>query len=119
MPTRRLILASIAVLSLAAPTAVQAHARLVSASPARDSVGTSPASIRLTFSERMVPAFSSLEIVNAAGAVQPVRSEVSRDGVTITATPTRALRAGSYTVNWAIASNDGHRMTGSYGFTVH
>lgn len=118
MPTRRLVIASVVALGLAAPTAALAHARLVSASPARDSVGASPTSVRLTFSERMVSAFSSLEIVNAAGAVQPVRTSVSQDGLTITGTPTRRLGAGLYTVNWAIASNDGHRMTGSYSFTV-
>ena len=118
MPTRRLLIASVAAIGLAVPTAVMAHARLVSASPARDSVGPSPASIRLTFSERMVSAFSSLELVNAAGAAQPVRTVVAQDGLTITATPPRRLTAGVYTVNWAIASNDGHRMTGTYSFTV-
>ena len=30
----------------------------------------------------------------------------------------RPLAAGAYIVNWRIASTDGHRMTGSYDFTV-
>jgi len=113
---RRLLIAAAVTASIAGPA--WAHARLVSASPARDAVGRSPASIRLTFSERMVAAFSSFEVINAAGAAQPVRIIVSEDGLTLIGTPSRRLAAGVYSVNWAIASNDGHRMTGSYRFTV-
>jgi methionine-rich copper-binding protein CopC len=43
---------------------------------------------------------------------------VSEDGKTLSAPLARPLAAGAWTVNWRIASSDGHRMTGSYGFTV-
>lgn len=108
--------AAVAILCLAGPA--WAHARLVSSNPARDATVSSPSTIRLTFSERLVPAFSSFEVANASGVEQPVRTAVSEDGLTINGTPARPLARGAYTVTWTIASSDGHRMTGSYGFTV-
>jgi copper resistance protein C len=95
-----------------------AHAKLVSASPAASATVASPRAIVLTFSERMTPAFSSFDVVDSAGAAVPVKTSVSKDGKTITGTPAGALRPGGYTVNWRVASADGHRMTGSTGFVV-
>ena len=56
--------------------------------------------------------------MNAQGAATELRTAVSQDGKTLTGTPARPLAAGAYTVNWRIASGDGHRMTGSFNFTV-
>lgn len=95
-----------------------AHAKLVSASPAAAATVASPKTIVLTFSERMTPAFSGFDVVDSAGAVVPVKTSVSKDGKTITGTPAQVLRPGGYTVNWRIASSDGHRMTGSTTFVV-
>jgi len=58
---------------------------------------------------RFVPAFA---------AKAAVSTTVSEDGRSITGALARPLAAGSYSVNWQIASSDGHRMTGSYAFTV-
>ncbi|RSB45285.1 MULTISPECIES: copper homeostasis periplasmic binding protein CopC [Brevundimonas] len=107
----------VAAVSLA-PVAAQAHARLVSATPAAKSTVAAPRVVTLTFSDRVAPAFSSFDVVNAAGAKATVRTQVSQDGKTITGTLARPLAAGAYVVNWRIASTDGHRMTGSYDFTV-
>lgn len=95
-----------------------AHARLVSSTPAANATVAAPRSITLTFSERMVPAFSTFDVVNAAGAKTAASMTVSEDGRSITGSLARPLVSGGYTVNWAIASSDGHRMTGSYAFTV-
>ncbi|MCH4268550.1 MAG: copper homeostasis periplasmic binding protein CopC [Brevundimonas sp.] len=100
------------------PIAAQAHARLVSATPAAKSTVASPRTVTLTFSERVAPAFSSFDVVNAAGTKATIRTEVSQDGKTITGALARPLAAGAYVVNWRIASVDGHRMTGSYDFVV-
>ena len=117
MIPRRAIIAFSALL-MAAPSSVWAHARLVSSSPARNVTVSSPSMIRLTFSERMVPAFSRLEVANDLGTEQAVRMTVSDDGLTMTGTPARPLAPGAYTVTWTIASSDGHRMTGTYRFSV-
>lgn len=97
---------------------VAAHARLVNATPAPNSTVAATRSLSLTFSERTVPAFSAFDVVNAAGEKVALRTSVAEDGKTLTGTLTRPLAAGPYRVDWRIASSDGHRMTGSYTFTV-
>ena len=106
-----------AVVAFAAGPAA-AHARLVSATPAPNSTVAATRTVSLTFSERMVPAFSGFDVVNAAGETVAIETSVAEDGKTLTGTLPRALAAGAYRVDWRIASSDGHRMTGSYTFTV-
>ncbi len=96
----------------------QAHARLVSATPATGSTVAAPRTISLTFSERMAPAFSGFDLANAQGTVIPIQARVSKDGKTLSGSPRAALSAGTYSVNWRVASPDGHRMTGSTTFVV-
>lgn len=108
--------ASAVVLMSAAPAS--AHARLVSATPAEKSTIVAPRVVTLTFSDRVAPAFSGFDVVDASGAKAAVRTQVSQDGRTITGALARPLAAGRYVVNWRIASTDGHRMTGSYDFVV-
>lgn len=95
-----------------------AHARLVSATPAPDSTVVAARTITLTFSERMAPAFSGFDVVDAAGEKVSLRTSVAGDGKTLTGALARPLAAGAYRVDWRIASSDGHRMTGSYTFAV-
>lgn len=119
MKFHRLLSAVAMVVAVSAPApAAFAHARLVSSSPAANATVASPARISLTFSERMVPAFSGFDLVDADGRETAVRATVGEDGKTLTAAVARPLAAGAWTVRWRIASSDGHRMTGSYSFTV-
>jgi len=111
-------LALITTVAAAVAGTAAAHARLVSANPAPDSVVASPRSVSMTFSERMVPAFSDFDLVSPTGAEVTVDASVSDDGKTLSGVPARALTSGVWRVNWRIASSDGHRMTGSYSFTV-
>lgn len=110
------VAAAVAVTVAAGPVA--AHARLVSATPAPNATVPTTQSISLTFSERSVPAFSSFDVVNAAGEKVAVEISTSEDGKSLTGTLARPLAAGVYRVDWRIASSDGHRMTGSYTFSV-
>jgi len=111
------IVAMAAAVTLAAGPAA-AHARLVSSTPAANATVAPTRTISLTFSERSVPAFSSFDVVNAAGEKVAIRVAGSEDGKTLTGTLARPLAAGAYRVDWRIASSDGHRMTGSYTFSV-
>ena len=111
-------LALITTVAAAVAGTAAAHARLVSATPAPDSVVAGPRAVSLTFSERMVPAFSAFDLVGPGGAEVAVRAAVSEDGKTLSGTLARPLTAGVWRVNWRIASSDGHRITGSYSFTV-
>lgn len=95
-----------------------AHARLVSATPGPNGTVVATRSISLTFSERTVAAFSGFDVVNAVGEKVPVQTSMADDGKTLTGALARPLAAGAYRVDWRIASRDGHRMTGSYTFSV-
>ena len=110
-------IAIVAAVTLAAGPAA-APARLVSAPPAPNSTVAATRVLSLTFSERTVPAFSGFDVVNAAGEKVAIRTSVAEDGKTLNGNLARPLAAGSYRVDWRIASSDGHRMTGSYTFTV-
>ncbi|MGQ2973996.1 MAG: copper resistance protein CopC, partial [Brevundimonas mediterranea] len=63
-----------ALLAVAAPQVAVAHSRLVSSNPAANATVAAPRAIVLTFSERSVPAFSGLELVNAQGAATELRT---------------------------------------------
>lgn len=119
MALRSLLLT--AVFSAAALTAGQAsaHAKLVSSDPAANASVAAPKTIRLTFSEKLAPAFSTFELAMADGMKAPVKTTVSADKKTITGVPTGRLMAGAYKITWhAAAADDGHRMDGTLAFTV-
>ena len=118
IPRKILSLVGAAGALLLVATQADAHARVVASTPAASATVASPRSISVTFSERVVPAFSGLEVVNAAGAKFAVTRAVSEDGKTLSGRTARPLAAGAYTVNWRVASADGHRMTGAIAFTV-
>lgn len=104
------------VLALASPAA--AHARLVSATPSSDATVTAPRGISLTFSERFAAPFSAVSVEDSRGRAVDLTKTVSEDGRTLSGTYEAPLPAGTYRVTWAIAAADGHRMTGTYSFTV-
>lgn len=105
--------------ALVVATPALAHAKLVASTPAAESTVAAPRSIALTFNEKVVPAFSSFEVVMVGHDMKvPVKTTVSSDGKTITGAPQGRFMAGAYTINWTIASSDGHRMKGTVPFRV-
>jgi copper resistance protein C len=96
-----------------------AHAHPKAMVPAPDSTGPAPSKISITFSEAVEPKFSSIKLTNTEG--KSVDSETSTpvpgDPTTITLA-VRSLPAGTYVVHWVNVSVDGHRLQGSYRFTV-
>ena len=104
-------------MALAAP--VYAHTELVRSDPGANATVKSPKTITLTFSERIVPAFSRFELTMPAHKMKiPVETAVSADGKRIVGTVSSTLMKGAYTITWTAAGADGHRMTGKLGFTV-
>jgi copper transport protein len=105
-------------LLLAATTVVLGHAELIAVSPAAGSVlETSPAEIRLTFSEPIASG-SQLVLIDAqfveVTGVVPERAE--NDTVLLAALP--PLPNGVYTVEYDVLSADNHFVRGSYEFAV-
>ena len=114
----RPILSALLLMLAAVPSAL-AHAHPMVMKPAPDSSGPTPSSISITFSEAVEPKFSSIQLTDEKG--KSVDSEASRpkpnDPKTlILAVP--KLTAGTYIVHWANVAVDGHRLEGSYKFTV-
>jgi methionine-rich copper-binding protein CopC len=114
---RILPLAVASAMVLSAPSAL-AHARLVSATPGNGVTVTAPRTISLTFSERFAAPFSTVEVEDSRGRTVSLTKTVSEDGKSLGGTFGAPLTTGVYRVTWAIAAADGHRMSGTYSFTV-
>lgn len=97
-----------------------AHAKLTQSIPgANASLRAAPNKITLTFNERVVPAFSKVELSMPAHRMNvPVNVTVLRDGKHVVATPTTRLGRGDYKVVWTAATSDGHKMSGEVSFKV-
>ena len=110
---------SSAIILLATPALLFAHARLVRSSPAANaSLDSAPSSIGLWFSERPEPRFTTVQLLDSAGtAIQlgaPTR--IAENGLTLSIG--RALSPGLYSIVWRTAASDGHPTNGRFSFRV-
>ncbi|MGE5537062.1 MAG: copper resistance protein CopC [Gemmatimonas sp.] len=97
----------------------RAHASLVTATPAADAVAAAPREVMLTFTERLDPSFSTVEVRAASG------ERVDRQDVRVDAADARCLRVslpalppGVYRVIWKSVAVDMHVKTGEFVFHV-
>lgn len=111
----------------AVPSAANAHAQLVTSSPAANATIARTNSIRLTFNEKVVARFSGAELVmtgmtgmanHAPMTMDGFKPKWSDDGKTLILANPKPLSAGSYTVNWYAAGADTHRRNGSFSFSA-
>lgn len=113
---QRLIIVLIAVL---APLAAHAHAMLDRAMPPVGStVAAAPREVVLTFTEKLEPAFSSIEVRNEAGAAMQAGKATAGAQATQLRVPLKALPPGTYKVIWRVLSVDTHRTQGDFTFRV-
>jgi methionine-rich copper-binding protein CopC len=98
-----------------------AHAHLKSSEPAANAtLAASPVKLMLQFSEALEPKFSGAKVVGPAKAeakLGPAATAADSDA-TLEVPVTEALSPGKYTVEWHVLSKDGHKMKGSYKFTI-
>ena len=102
---------------LASLAAAHAHAQLESANPRVGStVSAAPSVLTLNFSEGVEPAFSTVQVTDAAGR----RADAGKPRVNgrVVLVPLRPLAPGQYTVRWRVLSVDTHTTEGSFGFEV-
>lgn len=113
-----IIVAAIPMLFTAAAPA-SAHAHLERANPKVGStVATAPKEVVLWFSEKLEPAFSTVEVRDAKGAaVQSGKATVTGDRTELHVR-LKSLGAGTYKVLWRVLSVDTHRTQGDFSFTV-
>jgi methionine-rich copper-binding protein CopC len=109
----------VSALAIAAPKGAAAHARLDHASPKVGSTTTAaPKQVVLTFTEKLEPTFSSIEVRDAKGTdVQAGKARAGADRTQLRV-PLKALSPGTYTVIWKALSVDTHRTQGTFTFTV-
>jgi len=118
---RRLIpLALAALLPLLAPHAAQAHALLRKAIPAVGAtLAAAPPEMTLLFSEGVEPAFTTVEVHDAAGArVNSNTLHTAPDDPKTLLVGLKPLAPGSYTVEWHATSVDTHKTQGRFSFTI-
>ena len=103
--------------ALLGATAADAHAKLVSSSPAANTTVSAPKQLVLKFNEKLQRKFSGADLA-MPGMAMPAKGSVAKDGKTMIVKPTAALMPGAYSVKWHAVTSDSHRMQGTYSFTV-
>jgi hypothetical protein len=97
---------------------VLAHTKLEKSEPAAGATLTqAPKQIQLWFNEEIDPAVSKLDLAGASGKVSLSGVHVM-SGKELMAAVSGAVPAGTYTVAWQTAGDDGHVVKGDFTFTV-
>jgi len=97
-----------------------AHAALRSATPAAgstiDTVAAMPREVTLSFSDKLEPAFSIIEITGPGGArVDEGKAQISGNTMRV---GLKAAGPGTYRVHWRALSVDTHTSQGNFTFQV-
>lgn len=110
----RVLLALAAVLAVLLPSApAWAHNALAEATPAKNARLTkAPTGVKLRFLQKLDPAAITITVEGAEV------SEPKVDGATVTVAFTAPPANGEHTVAYEVSSRDGHKVKGSYKFTV-
>jgi methionine-rich copper-binding protein CopC len=99
-----------------ATTVVLAHAHLNKTVPADGAVvGTSPASVVLSFSE---PATLTACWIQKGAAARQKITGLARTPAQQISVPVPKLEAGPYVLSWRVVGDDGHVLPGQIHFTV-
>ncbi len=97
-------------------TGAQAHAFLDHANPRVGStVASAPHELTLWFTQKLEPAFSSVEVMGPKGSSVGGKAQVSGNTMHV---GIRAAGPGTYHVHWQALSVDTHKTQGSFSFTV-
>lgn len=104
-----------------------AHPRLMSATPAANSVVASPSRILLKFSEKLIGPMTAADVMMSGMPGQPhhqpvkmagFKAALAADGKTLLLARAKPLPAGTYQVVWHAVSVDTHRVAGAFAFSV-
>jgi methionine-rich copper-binding protein CopC len=102
------------------PDTARAHAYPDHADPKVGStVAASPERVRVWFDSALEPAFSSIMVHTADGAMVDKRDgRVDQSDPTLLEVSVPSLPPGKYRVYWSVVARDGHRTSGDYTFTI-
>lgn len=116
---RTLIVAGIGLFALTGQAL--AHAHLKSAMPAvNGTVATAPSELDLKFSEELNLRFTGVRVTGPDKAAVMIGEAAlgAGDDTTLVVPLAATLAAGTYEVDWHALSEDGHKTSGRYKFTV-
>jgi methionine-rich copper-binding protein CopC len=128
MKITHLTLATLVAMALAG--AADAHAKLLSSTPADNAAVAAPADVVLRFSEPLIGKFSGASLTMTSMMMGGKMMEMPMDMGAMTATldpadnkvlvlkPKTRWLVGGYKLDWHVVSADSHRMTGTLTFTV-
>jgi len=111
----------VSLLSLLCVTSMaNAHALLDHASPrVGGTVTVAPTEILLWFTQKLEPAFSTVEVRDANGIrVDDGRVQVDSSDASLLHVPLKSLASGGYEVRWRVLSVDTHTTEGRFRFNV-
>ena len=109
--------ALVALLSLAAPSAALAHAKMTASTPADGStVAAGVSQIELNFSKPL--RLSMVHVRDEAQHEVPLKSELPTAFAPAVKINVDGLGPGSYEVSWTAVAEDGHVMKGAFAFSV-
>jgi methionine-rich copper-binding protein CopC len=116
---KRVILGFLLII-MASSARLEAHAFLKRAEPAvGGTVRTSPAEVRIWFTENIEPAFSAIQVFDASGKeVDKHDVHVDRSNHALLLVSLPPLAAGNYKVVWRVVSVDTHVTNGSFTFHI-
>jgi methionine-rich copper-binding protein CopC len=117
MTSRSLLVAAVVLVAVASATA---HSALDRAEPRPGSrLRTSPPEVKVWFTERLEPAFSTLRVENGAGQ-RVDRADGHVDGAdrTLIRAGLTPLSPGAYRVVWRVLSVDSHVTEGGFTFRI-
>ena len=106
---------TLTLLMTAAAGTAQAHTHLEGSVPADKTRVRAPAAIELHFSE--AAKLTALTLQKGKDAEQPIKPLPTKAAANLSV-PIPALTPGDYVVSWRVAGDDGHVMSGKFGFTV-
>jgi copper transport protein len=116
---RLALLALIAASSAGLSTVAAKHATLVSSEPAANShLASSPARVRLVYSEPVEGKLAKVTIHPIAGTAIVLRAGADPRDVHAVIAPVDSLGPGRYRVEWRVVSADGHPVDGTFAFAV-
>jgi copper resistance protein C len=106
-------------LALAGAQLAWAHAYPTHQQPSAGStVTTAQNTVVIDFDDALEPAFSSIDVTDAAGKSVIGKATVDASNAKRMSVALNPLGAGKYAVKWIAVAADGHRTTGHYSFTV-
>ncbi len=100
--------------------AALAHPQLQVSDPAAGATTTSPRQIRITFNEAVIAKFSGIAIKDKTGRTVTVgKAQIDPADKKLLVVPLKEeLAPGEYRIDWHAVSDDTHRVTGTYSFSV-